>query len=53
MGVVFCCASGLCDRQQSAQTYIECVEVAMLGDRSISHRLFGELQPVARVKTCK
>ena len=51
MGVVFCCASRLCDRQQSAQTCIECGELDMPSDRLISHRLFGELQPVARVKS--
>ena len=53
MGVVFCCASGLCDRQQSAQTCIECGEVAMPSDRLNYWLGCDVLQPQVRVKTCK
>lgn len=53
MGVVFCCASGLCDRQQSAQTCTECGEVAMPSDRLNYWLGCDVLQPQVRVKTCK
>lgn len=38
-------------KQLFALVCVEYVAIAMLADRSIFHRLFGELQPVARVKS--
>ena len=51
MGVVFCCASGLCDKQQFAQTCIECGELDMPSDRLNYWLGYGELRPVTRAKT--
>ena len=45
------CVLMLYDKQQFAQTCTECGGATMFDDKSNYHRLFGELRPVARVKT--